>query len=72
MKEMQQKRRSYMIQYTFPWRVFRLGIILCILSLPAAYPVRSPAATDSFAELYEKAKKEGGKLTLYAPLSARP
>ena len=60
-----------MIRYTFPSKVLRLGIILCILSLPAAFPARSPAATDPITELHEKAKKEGGKLTLYAPLSAR-
>jgi iron(III) transport system substrate-binding protein len=60
-----------MIRHIFPSKVLRLGIILCILSVPAAFPARSPAATDSIAELHEKAKKEGGKLALYAPLSAR-
>ena len=59
-----------MIQYCFRSTGFRLAI-LSILSLAALFPVRSFAATDSIAELHEKAKKEGGKLTLYAPLSSR-
>ena len=38
---------------------------------PTVFAIRSPAATDAISKLHEKAKKEGGKLTLYAPLSAR-
>jgi iron(III) transport system substrate-binding protein len=60
-----------MIRYHLESNGVRLGIILCVLSLPAVFPAPSPAATDSIAEIYEKAKKEGGKLTLYAPLSSR-
>lgn len=60
-----------MIRYHFRSNGFRLGFVLCIWSLFAVFPVRSPAATDSIAELHEKAKKEGGQLTLYAPLSSR-
>lgn len=60
-----------MIRYHFRSTGFRLGTVLCIWSLCAVFPAASPAATDSLAELHDKAKKEGGKLTLYAPLSAR-
>lgn len=60
-----------MIRYHFRSDGFRLRIILCILSLHAVFPAISRAATDSISELHEKAKKEGGKLTLYAPLSSR-
>ena len=60
-----------MIRYHFRSIGFQLGTVLCICSLSAAFPAASPAATDSIAELHDKAKKEGGKLTLYAPLSAR-
>jgi len=52
---------------------FRLGIVLhvlvAILALPALFTA-SALATESLDALYEKAKKEG-KLTLYAPFSAR-
>ncbi len=37
----------------------------------AGAPVKSPAKIESIDEVYGKAKKEGGKLTLYAPLSTR-
>jgi hypothetical protein len=63
--------RSYMIPHNFPSQGFRLGIILCILFISAVFSSPSPAATDPLAELHDKAKKEGGKLALYAPLSAR-
>ena len=32
---------------------------------------RAPGAVDSIDQLYEKVRKEGGKLTVYAALSAR-
>jgi iron(III) transport system substrate-binding protein len=60
-----------MVRHFFRSTAFQLAIVLGILSLPAVLPTASPAATDSIGELHEKAKKEGGKLTLYAPLSAR-
>jgi iron(III) transport system substrate-binding protein len=60
-----------MILYNLLAQGFGLGTVLCILSFPAVFPARSAAATDTIAEIHEKAKKEGGKLTLYAPLSAR-
>jgi iron(III) transport system substrate-binding protein len=60
-----------MIRHTF--RLFRLcpGIVLYALlsiwPLPAVYG----RAVESLDELHQKAKKEGGKLTIYAALSAR-
>ena len=60
-----------MIPHNFPSQGFRLEIILCILFISAVFSSPSPAATDPLAELHDKAKKEGGKLALYAPLSAR-
>ena len=60
-----------MIRDHFRSRGFRLATVLCILSLAAIFPAGSRAATDSLAELHDKAKKEGGKLALYAPLSSR-
>jgi iron(III) transport system substrate-binding protein len=53
---------------------FGLGIVLYILvsvlALPAAFAASASGAGESVDQLYEKAKKDG-KLTLYAPLSAR-
>lgn len=43
---------------------------LHLSALPAARAASAPAKVDSIDELYEKAKKEGGKLNLYASLSA--
>jgi iron(III) transport system substrate-binding protein len=60
-----------MIRHTF--RFYRLcpGIVLYALlsiwPLPAVYG----GAAESLDELHQKAKKEGGKLTIYAALSAR-
>lgn len=45
------------------------GILTCS-ALPAARAASAPTKIDSHDELYEKAKKEGGKLNLYASLSA--
>ncbi len=44
--------------------------MLIFSALPAARAASVPAKVDSHDELYEKAKKEGGKLNLYASLSA--
>ena len=60
-----------MIPYNLPSQGSRIGIILCILFLSAVFSSGSPAAPDPLAELHDTAKKEGGKLALYAPLSAR-
>jgi iron(III) transport system substrate-binding protein len=58
-----------MIRHHFRSQGLRLAIM--VMSVAALFPAVSRAATDSLSELHEKAKKEGGKLTLYAPLSAR-
>jgi iron(III) transport system substrate-binding protein len=42
-----------------------------ILSLSTVFAAGAPVAAESIDQLYEKAKKEGGKLTVYAALSAR-
>jgi iron(III) transport system substrate-binding protein len=39
-------------------------------TVPAVHAASAPAKIDSHDELYDKAKKEGGKLNLYASLSA--
>jgi iron(III) transport system substrate-binding protein len=52
-----------------------LGIVVLvgasILSLSTVFAAGGPAAAESIDQLYEKVKKEGGKLTVYAALSAR-
>ena len=50
---------------------FGLGIILHVLLSICALPAVFGAAAESLDDLHEKAKKEGGKLTIYAALSAR-
>lgn len=60
-----------MIPGYFASKRFRMRIVPCTLFLAAVFPARSWAAADSIAELHDKAKKDGGKLALYAPLSAR-
>jgi iron(III) transport system substrate-binding protein len=54
---------------------FSIGALaLIVLShfspVPMAHGASAPIKVDSHDELYEKAKKEGGKLNLYASLSA--
>jgi hypothetical protein len=55
-------------------RSFRPGalILFAILNFGTvpARAANAPGKVDSLDELYEKAKKEGGKLNLYASLSA--
>jgi iron(III) transport system substrate-binding protein len=46
-------------------------VCVALLALPAVFAAGAPGAAESLEELHEKAKKEGGKLTLYAALSAR-
>ena len=48
-----------------------LGIILHVLLSICALPAVFCAPAESLDDLHEKAKKEGGKLTIYAALSAR-
>jgi iron(III) transport system substrate-binding protein len=42
-----------------------------IFALSAVFAAGAPVASESLDQLYEKVKKEGGKLTVYAALSAR-
>jgi ABC-type glycerol-3-phosphate transport system substrate-binding protein len=60
-----------MIRHTFrlhrPCPGIVLYLLLSIWALPAVYG----AAAESLDELHQKARKEGGKLTIYAALSAR-
>jgi iron(III) transport system substrate-binding protein len=44
------------------------GFFLCLV---ISIVVGAPAASETLDELYEKAKKEGGQLSLYAALSSR-
>jgi iron(III) transport system substrate-binding protein len=46
-------------------------IAVFISALPAALAAGAPGPGESIDQLYEKVKKEGGKLTVYAALSAR-
>jgi iron(III) transport system substrate-binding protein len=46
-------------------------VFVFLLALPSAFAASASGTADSLDALYEKAKKEGGKLTLYAALSAR-
>jgi ABC-type glycerol-3-phosphate transport system substrate-binding protein len=48
-----------------------VGIAITIFALPAVFAAGAPGAGESIDQLYEKVKKEGGKLTVYAALSAR-
>ena len=45
---------------------FLLGLVLATI-----FPPRFAVAAESLDQLYDKVKKEGGKVTLYAPLSPR-
>jgi iron(III) transport system substrate-binding protein len=46
-------------------------IVVSIFALSAVFAAGAPGAGESLDQLYEKVKKEGGKLTIYAALSAR-
>jgi iron(III) transport system substrate-binding protein len=52
-----------------------LGLVGCIavfiFTLPIALAASVPGPGESIDQLYEKVKKEGGRLTIYAALSAR-
>ena len=54
----------------FSIRSLALVALLSFCVTTAARAASAPAKVDSLDELYEKAKKEGGKLNLYASLSA--
>jgi len=57
-------------EFTFRILVLFLSFSLASPLLPA-FAAGAPAKTESLDELYEKVKKEGGKLTLYVALSGR-
>jgi iron(III) transport system substrate-binding protein len=65
------KKGGRMTRHQFPLHHFSLGIVLYALLSIGALPAVFGAAAQSLDELHEKAKKEGGKLTIYAALSAR-
>jgi iron(III) transport system substrate-binding protein len=46
-----------------------LNFFAAILCFSSAFAASAPAPTESLDQVYEKAKKEGGQITLYAPLS---
>jgi iron(III) transport system substrate-binding protein len=48
-----------------------LYIFVAFLSLPAVFAASAPTSGESIDQVYEKAKKEGGKVTVYAPFSNR-
>ena len=54
---------------------FGLSVVLygfvSLLSLPPVLAASAPTAGESLDQVYEKAKKEGGKVTVYAPFSNR-
>ena len=48
-----------------------VSIAVFIFALPLVLAAGAPGPGESIDQLYEKVKKEGGKLTIYAALSAR-
>lgn len=54
----------------FLLRLLGLCGLFCFLAIGAAWAASAPGA-ESLDQIYEKAKKEGGQLTLYIALSAR-
>lgn len=48
-----------------------LGAAHPLLAASAGAPAQAPTQVESIDEIYGKAKKEGGKLTLYLPMSNR-
>ncbi len=51
------------------WQSFLFFLSISCFSF--VFAAGAPATGESLDQLYEKAKKEGGKITLYAPLSSR-
>ena len=67
-------RRTILFTWSLNIAVVTVGLVMTHRPAAAASAGDSskPAATgESIDALYEKAKKEGGKLVLYAPLSTR-
>lgn len=54
----------------FSMASWALLALLAFAMTTTAHAASAPTKTDSLDELYEKAKKEGGKLNIYASLSA--
>ena len=56
-------------------RALTIHFVICVcaalLAFPVVFAVSAAGAAESIDELSEKGKKEGGKLNLYAALSAR-
>jgi len=48
-----------------------VALLALLVSISSAFGAGAPAPADSLEALHEKAKSEGGKLTLYMPLSNR-
>lgn len=51
-----------------------LGMVICVFVSffpPCIFAASAPPTAESLDQLHEKAKKEGGKLTIYAALSAK-
>src|SRR5712691_10418184 len=46
-------------------------VLVSLLSLVPVLAASAPAPGESIDQVYEKAKKEGGKVTVYAPYSNR-
>jgi ABC-type glycerol-3-phosphate transport system substrate-binding protein len=63
------------MQRRSPLNRFGLGLVASIavfsFALPLVLAAGAPGSGESIDQLYEKVKKEGGKLTIYAALSAR-
>src|SRR6516165_10786196 len=48
-----------------------VALLALLVSISSAFGAGAPAPAESLEALHEKAKSEGGKLTLYMPLSNR-
>ena len=63
------------MQRRSPLKPLGLGLVafiaLFIFAVPLVLAATAPGPSESIDQLYEKVKKEGGKLTIYAALSAR-
>ena len=64
-----------MTRFTASSNWFGLSLVIyalvSLLSLPPLLAASAPASDESIDQVYEKAKKEGGKVTVYAPFSNR-
>jgi hypothetical protein len=60
-----------MTRHELPLHRYKLGIVLYVLLSLWTPSIVFGAGAASLDELHQKAKKEGGKLTIYAALSAR-